>query len=59
MIIFLPFRGEKSKIMVDSDKPMCYNLTPPRKTVKKAKKENKIIRCRKLTVKLTDNREER
>ena len=25
----------------------------------KAEKENKIIRCRKLTVKLTDNREER
>ncbi|EFC94342.1 hypothetical protein CLOSTHATH_07485 [Hungatella hathewayi DSM 13479] len=41
MIIFLPFRGEKSKIMVDSIKTMCYNVTPPRKTVKKAKKENK------------------
>ena len=25
----------------------------------KAEKENKIIRCRKLTVKLADNREER
>jgi len=43
MIIFLPFRGEKSKIMVDSDKPMCYNVTPPLKTVKKAKNKLKKL----------------
>ena len=29
--------------MVDSIKTMCYNVTPPRKTVKKAKKENKKV----------------
>jgi len=43
MIIFLPFRGEKSKIMVDSIKTMCYNVTPPRKTVKKEKKKIKKV----------------
>ena len=36
--------------MVDSIKTMCYNVTPPRKTVKKAKKEKTecVIKSKKL-----------
>ena len=47
------------KKLIELRQQKAEKVAEMRSMLEKAEKENKIIRCRKLTVKLTNNREER